>query len=102
MFYSYSFQYDDFTYGFLTASDNLRLNLFLPLPFLFHSNQSSFQIQNLQQQLFAVASQRDDAVSKLSQVQDKAHQTEAALNNLQMVLEQLQRGKQRLSNLGRL
>ncbi|XP_065056179.1 thyroid receptor-interacting protein 11-like isoform X1 [Rhopilema esculentum] len=57
------------------------------------SNQSNFQIQNLQQQLFAVASQRDNAVSRLAEVQERSRQTENALNNLQLVLERLQREK---------
>lgn len=56
------------------------------------SNQSNFQIQNLQQQLFAIAKQRDDAVTELARVRDRALQTETALNNLQLVLERLQRG----------
>eukprot|EP00794_Sanderia_malayensis_P020327 gene20327-22326_t len=58
-----------------------------------NSNQSSFQIQNLQQELMAVASQRDNAHMRLSEAEERARQNETALINLQMALEQFQKEK---------
>lgn len=50
-------------------------------------------IESLQEQLQAIAAQRDRAVMDLASVQEQAHQYQTALNNLQLVLEQFQRGR---------
>ena len=60
--------------------------------FLF-SRQASHQLESLQEQLHSVASQRDSAVLQLATAQEQAQQYAVALNNLQMVLEQFQRGQ---------
>ena len=49
--------------------------------------------ESLQEQLQAIAAQRDRAVMDLASVQEQAHQYQTALNNLQLVLEQFQRGR---------
>ena len=51
------------------------------------------QIENLQKQLQAFAAQRDRAVMDLTIYQEQADQYQTSLNNLQLVLEQFQRGK---------
>lgn len=57
------------------------------------SRQASVQIENLQEQLQAIAAQRDRAVMDLASIQEQAHQYQTSLSNLQLVLEQFQRGK---------
>lgn len=57
------------------------------------SRQASVQIENLQEQLQAIATQRDRAVMDLASIQEQAHQYQTSLNNLQLVLEQFQRGR---------
>ena len=61
--------------------------------FVILSRQASVQIENLQEQLQAFAAQRDRAVMDLALSQEKADQYQTSLNNLQLVLEQFQRGK---------
>lgn len=56
--------------------------------------QASVQIENLQEQLQAIAAQRDRAVMDLASVQEQAHQYQTALTNLQLVLEQFQRERE--------
>lgn len=56
--------------------------------------QASVQIESLQEQLQAIAAQRDRAVMDLASVQEQAHQYQTALNNLQLVLEQFQRERE--------
>ena len=56
------------------------------------SRQASVQIENLQEQLQALAAQRDRAVMDLASSQEAAHQYQSSVNNLQLVLEQFQRG----------
>ena len=56
------------------------------------SRQASHQLESIQEQLHHVASQRDNAVLQLASAQEQAQQYAVALNNLQMVLEQFQRG----------
>lgn len=56
------------------------------------SRQASVQIDNLQEQLQAIAAQRDRAVMDLASIQEQAHQYQTSLSNLQLVLEQFQRG----------
>jgi len=56
------------------------------------SRQASVQIENLQEQLQAIAAQRDRAVMDLASIQEQAHQYQTSLSNLQLVLEQFQRG----------
>lgn len=51
------------------------------------------QIENLQEQLQAFAAQRDRAVMDLALSQEKVDQYQTSLNNLQLVLEQFQKGK---------
>ena len=58
----------------------------------FFSRQASHQLESIQEQLHHVASQRDNAVLQLASAQEQAQQYAVALNNLQMVLEQFQRG----------
>lgn len=57
------------------------------------SRQASVQIENLQEQLQVIAAQRDRAVMDLASSQEQAHQYQTSLNNLQLVLEQFQRGR---------
>jgi len=57
------------------------------------SRQASVQIENLQEQLQAIAAQRDRAVMDLASSQEQADQYQTSLNNLQLVLEQFQRGR---------
>ena len=57
------------------------------------SRQASVQIENLQEQLQTIAAQRDRAVMDLASSQEQAHQYQTSLNNLQLVLEQFQRGR---------
>lgn len=57
-----------------------------------YSRQASVQIENLQEQLQAIAAQRDRAVMDLASIQEQAHQYQTSLSNLQLVLEQFQRG----------
>lgn len=47
----------------------------------------------LEEQLHALAEQRDDALLQLSSAREEAENSAAALRNLQSVLEQFQRGK---------
>ena len=54
-----------------------------------HQKQKLF---DLQQQLHVMAQQRDDAVMKLANTQEDLEQTNHELSNLQMVLEQFQKG----------
>ncbi|KAJ7373403.1 Thyroid receptor-interacting protein 11 [Desmophyllum pertusum] len=56
--------------------------------------QASVQIENLQEQLQAIATQRDRAVMDLASIQEQAHQYQTSLNNLQLVLEQFQRERE--------
>ena len=56
------------------------------------SRQTSVQIENLQEQLQAIATQRDRAVMDLASIQEQAYQYQTSLSNLQLVLEQFQRG----------
>lgn len=56
------------------------------------SRQASAQIENLQEQLRSIAAQRDRAVLDLASSQEQADQYQTSLNNLQLVLEQFQRG----------
>lgn len=57
------------------------------------SRQASVQIENLQEQLQVIAAQRDRAVMDLASSQEQAQQYQTSLNNLQLVLEQFQRGR---------
>ena len=57
------------------------------------SRQASAQIENLQEQLQSIAAQRDRAVLDLASSQEQADQYQTSLNNLQLVLEQFQRGR---------
>ncbi|XP_078351275.1 uncharacterized protein LOC144636014 isoform X2 [Oculina patagonica] len=56
--------------------------------------QASVQIENLQEQLQAIAAQRDRAVMDLASIQEQAHQYQTSLSNLQLVLEQFQRERE--------
>ena len=56
------------------------------------SRQAFVQIENLQEQLQAIAAQRDRAVMDLASIQEQANQYQTSLSNLQLVLEQFQRG----------
>ncbi|KAK3749493.1 hypothetical protein QZH41_013466 [Actinostola sp. cb2023] len=58
------------------------------------SRQTSQQLDSLQEQLHAVAGQRDEAVMQCAAVQEQAQQYATSLDNLQMVLEQFQREKE--------
>lgn len=60
--------------------------------FLIHSRQASQQMESLQEQLHSLASQRDEAVMQLAAAQEQVQQYATSLDNLQMVLEQFQRG----------
>ena len=60
---------------------------------IFPSETVNQQLQGIQQQLYAVAKQRDDVVMQLTQSHEKNTQYAASLGNLQMVLEQFQQGK---------
>jgi len=65
----------------------------LTIFFVILSRQASVQIENLQEQLQAFAAQRDRAVMDLALSQEKVDQYQTSLNNLQLVLEQFQKGK---------
>ena len=56
------------------------------------SYQRDQQLTTLQQQLQALSLQRDDAVLNLSSTQEDLEQTRHELGNLQLVLEQFQKG----------
>ncbi|XP_043489277.1 thyroid receptor-interacting protein 11-like [Polistes fuscatus] len=53
------------------------------------------EIETLQQQMLLIVQQRDDIQNKLSMAEDKVLSQTAALTNLQIVLEQFQREKER-------
>ncbi|KAI4495969.1 hypothetical protein M0802_008184 [Mischocyttarus mexicanus] len=53
------------------------------------------EIETLQQQMLLIVQQRDDIQNKLSMAEDKVLSQTAALTNLQVVLEQFQREKER-------
>ncbi|KAK2587260.1 hypothetical protein KPH14_002996 [Odynerus spinipes] len=53
------------------------------------------QVETLQQQMALIIQQRDDIQNKLSKAEDKVLSQTAALTNLQIVLEQFQREKER-------
>ena len=65
----------------------------MSISFVILSRQASAQIENLQEQLQAIAAQRDRAVMDLALSQEQVDQYQTSLNNLQLVLEQFQRGK---------
>ena len=75
-------------FGFFCEPD-LRIQF---VHFLNCSHQRDQEVVSLQQQLQVLAQQRDDAVFKLSTTQDEMEQTQHELSNLQMVLEQFQKG----------
>lgn len=54
---------------------------------------ASKQISSLEDQLHAIASQRDTALLQLSASQEQCAQYSTQLGNLQLVLEQFQAGK---------
>ncbi|KAJ8411932.1 hypothetical protein AAFF_G00155700 [Aldrovandia affinis] len=54
------------------------------------SQQASFQVESLQEQLSGVVRQRDDALAQLHTSQEQINQYAVSLSNLQMVLEQFQ------------
>ena len=69
------------------------LHLPLTVPFATTcSYQKDQQLTSLQQQLQALSQQRDDAVLNLSTTQEDLEQTRHELDNLQLVLEQFQKG----------
>lgn len=51
------------------------------------------QVESLQEQLNLVTTQRDETMLQLTLSQDQVKQYAISLTNLQMVLEQFQRGK---------
>ena len=61
----------------------------------FVSQQANHQVETLQQQLRAIAEQRDNAIMQLANAQEMASQYANSLTNLQMVLEQFQHGEWR-------
>ena len=56
------------------------------------SLQTKAQTEALKEQLHALAGQRDAAVLELNTAREEAENNASALNNLQTVLEQFQRG----------
>ncbi|PVD26223.1 hypothetical protein C0Q70_13893 [Pomacea canaliculata] len=58
------------------------------------SQQASQRVENLQQQLHVIASQRDAAYMQVAGLQDQCQQYSTSLSNLQLVLEQFQREKE--------
>lgn len=56
--------------------------------------QASQQLDSLQEQLHSLASQRDEAVMQQAATQEQVQQYATSLDNLQMVLEQFQRGRE--------
>ncbi|CAH1793242.1 unnamed protein product [Owenia fusiformis] len=58
------------------------------------SEHASHQVSNMEKQLHAMAEQRDASMLQLATTQEQLQQYAAALNNLQMVLEQFQMEKQ--------
>lgn len=54
------------------------------------SQQASFQVESLQEQLNGAVRQRDEALIQLRSTQDQVNQYAVSLSNLQMVLEQFQ------------
>ena len=56
------------------------------------SLQTKAQVEALREQLHTLAGQRDEAVMEVSSAREEAERSEAALSNLQTVLEQFQRG----------
>nr|XP_006817036.1 PREDICTED: thyroid receptor-interacting protein 11-like [Saccoglossus kowalevskii] len=58
------------------------------------SQEVSKQVESLQEELHAIASQRDQAVMQLAAAQEQTQQYAASLNNLQMVLEQFQQERE--------
>ena len=57
------------------------------------SVEASRQVESLQEQLCVIAEQRDSTIMQLSTAKETASQYAASLTNLQMVLEQFQRGR---------
>jgi len=57
------------------------------------SLEASKEICSLEEQLHSVASQRDSLTMQLSNAQEQCSQYAVQLQNLQLVLEQFQRGK---------
>lgn len=62
-----------------------------------YSVEAGRQVESLQKQLHEIAEQRDRALMDLTEARDRASQYAASLTNLQMVLEQFQRGKALIS-----
>lgn len=57
------------------------------------SQRASIQIASLQEQLSIIANQRDQALAQVSTLEDKVQQHSASVSKLQLVLEQMQRGR---------
>ena len=60
---------------------------------VYFSETVSNQISALQQQLYAIAKQRDETVMQLAQCRENNTQYATSLSNLQIVLEQFQQGR---------
>lgn len=64
------------------------------------SHEANIQIASLQEQLGMIANQRDRALAQVSALDDKVQQYVASLNNLQLVLEQMEKGhKQKIAQV---
>lgn len=59
----------------------------------FVSAHAGQQLESLQQQLVAIAGQRDAAYHQVALLQEQCQQYSASLANLQLVLEQFQQGE---------
>ena len=58
------------------------------------SQQAAQQVESLQQQLHSIAAQRDAAYMQVASLQEQCQQYATSLSNLQLVLEQFQKGGQ--------
>lgn len=57
------------------------------------SRTASMKMENLQEQLTSITANRDELQAQLEQSQEQSLQYMRSVENLQMVLEQFQRGK---------
>ena len=66
--------------------------VFYTLYFSYFSRTASMKMENLQEQLINITAHRDEVQAQLEQSQEQTLQYMRSVENLQMVLEQFQRG----------
>ena len=64
----------------------------------FHSKENRQKVESLTEQLHNIAQQRDSISLQLNAAQEESYQLSQQVTNLQMVLEQFQKGMKKLPN----